>query len=494
MPQQAKLNRDCATNDGRKIAHEFFIIESARQSDKRDDFYQAVDYLKKNPNIKFVYIEKTDRLTRNLKDTVLAYDLVNNFDISFVFTRDNFVLNKASNSHAKFQFDIKAVLAKNYVDNLSDEVKKGQRGMLEDGGWPGGTTPTGYLKMNKRLVPKEPHATFVRRAFELYATGAFSLLSLKKKLEIEGFRSYKDRLLTVGNFHIILKNPIYYGMNRWNKQLYLGNHEPLISKGLFDQVQAMLQRSKNGKVMPVYAKHDFTYRGSLSCGECGGKITAEEKKKVNKGNGREHRWVYYHCTHYKKCSQKGMVREEIIEDQILMVLRTLTLGPHTTEWLKNKLKESHQEEMAFNVDAIKELNERHLRIKGKLNRLYDDRLDGYIDETTYLEKRDPLLKEQEETMESLKRHNSADKSYTDFGCLILDVANKAAEIFKVRESEEKRYLLNLVFSNLSLKDKKVEFSLSEVFQAVVNYQKDKSWLGSRDSNPNRQLQRLLSYH
>ncbi|MBI2012236.1 recombinase family protein [Candidatus Daviesbacteria bacterium] len=165
LPQQSKLNHEVVEKDCRKVVKEFNIIESAKSSDKRDDFYEAVDYIKKHHNIKYIYIEKTDRLTRNLKDTVLAYDLVNNFDVSFVFTRDNFILNKQSNSHAKFQFDIKAVLAKNYIDNLSDEVKKGQRGMLEEGKWPGGATPTGYKKIDKLLVPDIPRDSYVVRAF-----------------------------------------------------------------------------------------------------------------------------------------------------------------------------------------------------------------------------------------------------------------------------------------------------------------------------------------
>lgn len=138
LPQQSRVNHEATDKDGRKVAKEFNIIESAKSSEKRDDFYEMVEYIKKHPNIKYVYIEKPDRLTRNLKDATLAYDLVYNYDITFVFTRDNFSLSKNSNSHAKFQFDIKAVLAKNYIDNLSDEVKKGQRGMLEEGRWPGG--------------------------------------------------------------------------------------------------------------------------------------------------------------------------------------------------------------------------------------------------------------------------------------------------------------------------------------------------------------------
>ena len=480
LPQQSRLNREIVVKDNRKVVKEFNIIESAKASDKRDDFYEAVEFIKKHPKIKFIYIEKTDRLTRNLKDTVLAYDLVNNFDITFVFTRDNFVLNKQSNSHAKFQFDIKAVLAKNYIDNLSDEVKKGQRGMLEDGKWPGGASPTGYKKVEKLLVVDPPRDSFVKKAYELYASGSYSLQSLKKQLDEEGFRSQNGKPLTKSNYFIILTNPIYYGEMRWNNKLYQGIHQAIIDKPLFDRVQDMLRRTKNGELIPVYAKHNVTYRGLLSCGECDSKITADEKFKTNKGNGFVHRWVYYHCTHYKPCKQKGCMREETIDGDIVSNLTGLQLGPNTVEWLKNKLKESHQDEVSFREKAISDLNLRLYKIRNRLDEMYNDKLDGVIDGKTYFSKRAISIKEQEDIENLIKSHRKADQIYTDFGCLIFDVAQRAGEIYGVRKPHEKQYLSKFVFSNLSLRDKNLQISFQLIFDAIKKYQIDKDELRAID--------------
>lgn len=478
LPQQSKLNREVAEKDGRKIIREFNIIESARSSEKRDDFYEVVDYLKKHPNAKYCYLEKTDRLTRNLKDTVLAYELVNNFDITFVFTRDNFSLSKSSNSHQKFQFDIKAVLAKNYIDNLSDEVKKGQRGMLEEGKWPGGATPTGYKKVEKLLVPDSPRDAYAVQTFELYASGSHSIKSLKKEMDKRGFRSQNGRPLTKSNYHIILTNPIYYGMMRWNGKLYPGIHQPLIDKQLFDRVQEMLRRTKNGEVIPVYAKHDLTYKGLLQCGECGSQISGEEKFKTNKGNGKIHHWIYYRCTHYKPCNQKGCVREEKIEDGIISLLGGLKLGPNTVEWLKNKLKDDHQDEISFRENSLRTLNTSLGQIRNRLDKIYDDKLDGIIEEATYFKKRQEFLSQQDDLKNQIAKHEKADVIYKDFGCLVLDVAERAGQIYGVRKPDEKRYLSNFVFSNLFLRDQNLQFSFKLIFEAILQYQKTKDWLPS----------------
>lgn len=80
----------------------------------------------------------------------------------------------------------------------------------------------------------------------------------------------------------------------------------------------------------------------------------------------------------------------------------------------------------------------------------------------------------------MHKHRIADKKYVDFGCFVLDVAHLASKIFRVRKPEEKRYLLNIVFSNLSLRDGKVQNSLKDIFQAVLEYQKTKDVLALVD--------------
>ncbi len=483
LPQQAKLNKETAARDGRRIIKEFNIIESAKASEKRDDFNEVIEYLKKNDKVQFAYIEKPDRLTRNLKDIVLTYDLVNNYDKTFVFSRDNFILSKSSNSHAKFQFDIKAILAKNYIDNLSDEVKKGQRGMLEEGKWPGGSTPTGYIKVNKLLVPDAERAPFIKKAFVYYASGKYSLKTVKKALDKEGFRTLNGKQLTKSNYHQILNNPIYYGVIRWNKKLYQGSFEPLIDQALFERAQAMLIRTKNGETIPTYSKHLFTYQRALRCGECNCLITGEMRTKKNKGNGKVHKWIYYHCTHFKNCSQWGVVREERIDDDIVKLLERIHMDAETTEHLKNRLKESHYEHVQYREKVVGEINIKLFRVQNNLDQIYTDKLDKIIDEETFKRKRAEFLKEQACLTEEIKKHHIADKKYVDFGCLVLDVAHVASKIYKVRNQEQKRQLLNFIFSNLYLQDKTVRNSFREIYVALLEYQRTRDVLGIPVKNP-----------
>ena len=494
LGQQAKLNREIATRDGRRIVKEFNIVESAKTNEKRDEFNEVIEYLKKHSNIKFAYIEKPDRLTRNLKDIVLTYEMVNNFDKTFVFSRDSFILSKDSNSHAKFQFDIKAILAKNYIDNLSDEVRKGQKGMLEEGKWPSGTTPIGYKRIDKAIVPHEIESKFVVKAFELYVSGKHSLKTLKQVLDEQGFRDKKGNPFTRSTFHRILINPFYYGTMLWNGKTYKGSFEPLIEEGLFHRTQAMLRRTNNGDAIPAYVKHNFTYQRLVRCGDCGCAISGEKHRKTNKGNGKVHEWIYYHCSHFNPCNQKGCIREEKIDNQIVSSLLNIELDKQSTEMLKQKLRESHAEQVLYREQALIQINGELVRVRLNLDEIYEDKLKSIIDEEMFLRKRVELLKKQDNLLELINRHKIADKKYVDFGCLVLDVANLASKIYGVRNMEEKRHLLNFVFSNLLLKNNVLENRLKNIMVMVAGYVETKNVLGVRDSNPNKQVQNLLSYH
>ena len=99
---------------------------------------------------KYLLCEKTDRLSRNFKDIATLDQLINENDLTIILVKENTELSKNSKSHEKFMFGIKALVAKNYVDNLSEEVKKGMNEKAEQGNYPGGNIPYGY-KLDKNI-------------------------------------------------------------------------------------------------------------------------------------------------------------------------------------------------------------------------------------------------------------------------------------------------------------------------------------------------------
>ena len=126
-------------------------------------------------------VEKTDRLYRNLKDWVTVDEL----DVEMHFPKEGVVLSRESRSSEKFMHGIKVLMAKNYIDNLSEEARKGMQEKAEQGNWPT-VAPLGYRNIvradGKKIIEPDPDsAPIISRLFEWYATGRFPLRRRPRK-------------------------------------------------------------------------------------------------------------------------------------------------------------------------------------------------------------------------------------------------------------------------------------------------------------------------
>jgi len=197
----------------------------------------------------------------------------------------------------------------------------------------------------------------------------------------------------------MLKNPIYYGYFHWNNILYKGKHSPIVSKELFDAVQSAFDshnRPKNPK------KHKFAFSGLLTCEKCGCAITSEIKKG---------KYVYYHCTSYKgKCGNKA-IREEVLIEKFGEIVKKVQIDSNILNWLKEALKESHKDEKKYHNSQIDNLQKQYAKYNNRLDRLYEDKLDGIITKEFFEGKYKHWSKEQQDILSSIEKHKNANANY-----------------------------------------------------------------------------------
>ena len=147
----------------------------------------------------------------------------------------------------KFMLSIAFGQSKYYVDNLSENVKRGIRQKLRLGWYPG-RAPIGYLNEPRlrTIVIDEATAPLVKKLFETYASGETSYRTIADMANRMGLLTCRDNHFRQGWMRGLLSNPFYIGMFRLKGELYEGAHEPLISREMFDRVQRMLnQRSRS---------------------------------------------------------------------------------------------------------------------------------------------------------------------------------------------------------------------------------------------------------
>ena len=152
---------------------------------KFEQLGEMVKYIRSNTKIGIILVEKTDRLYRNLRDHVLFEDI----DVEIHLVKENEVISRNSHSHAKFIHGIKVLMAKNFIDNLSEEVRKGMLEKAEGGDWPH-QAPLGYInnKATRLVEVDRTRAPFIKRLFELYSTGLYSISQVRDILHAEGLQ------------------------------------------------------------------------------------------------------------------------------------------------------------------------------------------------------------------------------------------------------------------------------------------------------------------
>ena len=128
IPAQRKLLQSYARNSRLSIVREFVDVETAKQAG-RGGFAEMLAFLKSDPSVRIILVEKTDRLYRNFRDYVTLEDL----QVTVHFVKENTVISPDSRSADKLMHNIRVAMAKNYTDNLSEEVKKGLREKAEQG-------------------------------------------------------------------------------------------------------------------------------------------------------------------------------------------------------------------------------------------------------------------------------------------------------------------------------------------------------------------------
>ena len=456
IPAQQTLLRQYAQQKGITIDVEFVDVETAKETG-RPGFAATLAHLKqRRASCRTLLVEKTDRLYRNLKDYVLVDDL----DVEIHFVKENVILTRNSRSSDKLLHGIRVVLAKNYIDNLSEEVRKGLRTKASQGLYPS-FAPPGYVNTvgtdgRRVIVPDPVLGPVVTRLFEWFATGQYSLKTLARKAHEEGFRFRKSgQRVPISTLHKILRKRIYIGEFDYGGVRYEGAHEPLVSREVWERVQAILDGRQEKKHRR--AKHDFAFSGIITCGNCGSSLVAEMKK---------HKYVYYHCTRWKGDCRDPYAREEVLCDQFSGMLRELVIPKEVLKWLQEEVVQSDLTERAAMEQATRRAQADLERLEARLAVLYEDRLDGRIAPEFFDQKAAEVREQQERLRHQLAEYREAQLAPAREALDLMGLTSRACELFLEQPSVEQRKLVGLITQKATWQDGELRMQFREPFEQL----------------------------
>jgi uncharacterized CHY-type Zn-finger protein len=366
----------------------------------------------------------------------------------------------------------------------------------------------GIEKGNKTIEPDPIRFELVRKMWDLFLTGTYSVSKIREIATTEwGLTTLQRRRIggkppSMSHMYNIFSDPFYYGSFPWRDPetgeeiIVKGNHKPMITEKEYRRAQVLL--GKRGKPQPQ--TREFAFTGLITCGECQSSVTAEEKNQLicshckhkfayeNKTacpkcktdisemqNPTILNYVYYHCTKKKdrNCTQPT-IRIEKLEEQFRDILADLTIDE---DYLKVALDYLHDKQ----TDAGKE--ERAVRLS--LQESYDacqTRLVNLNKEYTSPQNSDHELytpeefrKQKAELMAEIKSFEeqmggAKDKLQKDLETAerVFNFCAFALRHFNTDDLQKKRAIFSTIGSNMVLKDRKVTIERLHPYLLIEN--------------------------
>lgn len=372
-------------------------------------------------------IHKIDRSARNLKDWAMISELSDR-GIGVYFATESLDFRSRG---GRLTADIQAVIAADYIRNLSEEARKGIDGRLKQGifPWP---APPGY-RDEGRGKAKSIHpiqGPLVRRLFDLYLSGNHSIYTLHLEMARQGLTNKRGGRLCRHTVELILSNPFYCGFLRNGRtgETFKGIHKPLLAVREYERVQEI----KAGRSTKRVTRHNHLFRRLLTCDICHSFLTGE----LQKGH------CYYRC-HTRGCVRRAL-KEEIADRGIRQCLVELSMTISAEKEAEATIASWDFAEQSRAKLASIDL--RFTETKARILRLTELLIDGAIDTATHHERKVAfemqLVALQEERAKLAENADNEDSRRNFF-----ELLKTVAELYDSATNDEKRELIETTTSN-----------------------------------------------
>lgn len=412
-----------------------------------------------------VVFDKIDRFSRDSSSDEKATltRLYESGRLEMHFPSDNLFIHKNSPAADRFRLDIGVSLAAYYSSSIRDNVKRRFEQLLGEGVWVH-RAPIGYKniaietdvlsKPIKDIVVDETRAHYVVKAFELRAQGMpYSMIA--KELVRAGYISRKTgkAKLSKATLEKMLSNKFYYGVMTHNGQEFGHKYQPLIDRALFNRCQLVKDGRKTAKTK--WDSLDFNFSDIVKCGKCGRSISSFNSK----------RWVYLKCAN-PNCDNPNTA-ESLVLGSIEAIVKGMTIPDNLIAKVIDELKKSHDDQQLFYTQSIDAVREEYDGITKKLDSWFDKLVDEKISPEQHDRIVQTLTERQKQLDDRLDVLTKGNKDFLITASYLLDLVNRADELFRLADEGQRSKLIGFLVSNLQLNDKNLSFTVNYPFNKVI---------------------------
>ncbi len=400
------------------------------------------------------------------------------------------------------------MMSKKESDDKGVNVKRGLMRKANMGYLPSGAKP-GYMndkyaeKGNKTIQIDTERFPLIAKAWDALVNKGWSVAKILRILNSEwGYRSpIKKKIggkpMSRSQLYLVFRDPFYYGYfeypsksGEWRK----GQHEAMITKDDYDKAQIILGR----KTAPKPHVREFSYTGLLRCGECGARITAEEKwhtvctvckqkftsttqnicpncgtKTEDMENPVIRHYIYYHCTKRinPNCTQKSIGLEEL-ETQIEELLGEIQISDRFIKWALKNLNKLNDNEVSERNSIISNTQTAYTNCIRRLDNLTELMISSgnadrsLLSDDEFKIRKSEIIEEKQTLEKQLGKTGKRIENWLDIVEEKFNFAATAKDKFRTATLQEKRELLFRISSDLKLYDKNIGGLLENLFEPL----------------------------
>ncbi len=449
--QRERLERYCeAMEDWRIVAaHE---DQASGTSLDRPGLQAALD-LAREKRIDLLLVYRVDRLSRKVRQLAGLCEELDQLDVVLKSATEPFDTGSPA---GRMMLQMLGVFAEFEHATIVDRVTAGLERRVREGKWMSGRTPYGYTrdKNTKLLVPDAVKAPVVRRIFNLYAEGKLGTTAIARTLDAEAAPSPRKTGWSPNALQLILANPAYRGLVRWNGETHPGLHQPLVDDDTFAKAQAILRRRGEDASLRRGNATDFLLSGLVRCHHCGRAYVGTS------AHGRNGRYTYYACsTRYKygpsKCNGDRLPKDRL-EAAVLTQLAELYRDGRVVYEALADLATTTESERPEVEEQLASTRAEIARVESKLERyfegfegqlaaeLFQERVRGHRDRLETLREREADLT----TRLATHAHTPPDTA------ALTGLADQLETIIANESPEQAKELLRLLIKDIQVHDRR----------------------------------------
>ena len=406
----------------------------------------------------------------------MLLELVKKEKLALHFFKEGLVIDKNFKSSDLAMWQMQILSANMFVNSTRDNVKRSEERMLNEGLLPG-PAPIGYLNTKgedgkKTIIIDPDRGPLIKKLFEEYATGLFSMDELVKKSKACGLRNRKSgNPITKSQFANILQNPFYYGVMYYNKDYHPHCYEKLISKELFDKCTEV--RMGKFKRTSKHTKEPYIFRGLVRCKHCGCLLSPYTKKD---------KYVYLRHTDLKNCEHCSNVSEKVLLKDVEKHLSSIHFDDDLKSALAIRLKKQYEATHGNTYYQLEKNRNELADVEENQKKLLDLLIAGTVPAEVYRSKNAEYETAKIELQAKIEKLQTPDASVERAIDKVLNFSQNSFAIFKSSQIEEKRRILNIVFANFFMDGKNPEISMRKNFKLLSKIGACKDWCPEEDSN------------